>query len=288
MTVVDTATGQVSGEVDNAKGANMALVVASLDRGFTANGDGSTTVFALSTLKTIARVKLGESVDAAFFEPVTKTIAFTDGDHQRLILLDPKTNAVAGTIAVPAEELEGAAAAGDGTLWVNERDHDRVAHVDLRTKKLIAEFALPGCTQPTGMAIDTAGARLFIGCKGTAPVLAIVNARTGKVVARLPIGRGNDTVVYDAAAHRIFTANGLDGNVVMIDQAGPDSYKFAGAFTTRPICRTMALDPATGRIFTMTAAGIVDPARPRNLKAGAFYPNRYLDDSFVLLTYAPQ
>ncbi len=288
VTVVDTATGQVTATIDNSKGANLALPVPVLDRGYTANGDGSTTVFTLSTLKTLARVKLGESVDAAFFDPATKTMVFTDGDHQRLILLDPKTDTMSGTITVPAEELEGAAAAGDGTLWVNERDHDRVAHVDLRTKKLIAEYPLPGCTQPTGMAMDTAGSRLFIGCKGLSPVLAVVNTKTGKVVAKLTIGRGNDTVVYDATAKRIFAAGGLDGNVVMIDQASPDSYKFSGAFTTRPICRTMAEDPATGRVFTMTAAGIVDPAKPRNMKAGAFYPNRYLDDSFTLLTYTPQ
>ena len=141
---------------------------------------------------------------------------------------------------------------------------------------------------PTGLAIDPATARLFVGCKGAAPVLAVFDTRAGKVIAKLPIGRGNDSVVFDASRKRIFAANGLDANIVMIDEAGPDSYRFAGAFTTRPICRTMAEDPATGRIFTMTAEGIVDPARPRNLKAGAFYPNHYLDDSFTLLTYGLQ
>lgn len=288
VTVVDTVTGQVIGEIANAKGANAALPVAALDRGYTANGDGSTTVFALTSLRTLARVKLGASVDAVFFDPATRLLIYTDGDHKQLLLLDPVHDTAAGSIPVPAEELEGAVTTGDGGFWVNERDRNRVAHVDLRTRKLIAEYPLPGCTQPTGLAIDQAGARLFVGCKGVAPILAVVDARSGRVVARVPIGRGNDSVVYDARAKRIFTANGLDGNVVMIDQAGPDAYRFAGAFTTRPICRTLAEDPATGRLFTVTAAGVVDPAKPRNLKAGAFYPNRYLDDSFVLLTYALQ
>lgn len=288
VTVVDSAGGHVVGAIANSAGANFALPVATLNRGYTANEDGSTTVFALDSLATIARVKLGESIDAAFFDPVTKLVAFTDGDHHRLILFDPATNTTAGAIAMPAEELEGSAATGDGSLWVNERDKDRIAHVDLVHRKLVADFPLPGCTQPTGLAYDSATARLFVGCKGTAPILAVVDATTGRIVARLAIGRGNDGVAWDAKRKRIFTANGIDGNVVMIDQGGPDTYRFAGAFTTRPIARTLAEDPATGRVFTMTASGIVDPSKPRNLKAGAFYPNRYLDDTFVLLTYAPQ
>ncbi len=287
VSVVDTATGQVAAVADS-KGANLALPVPALGRGYTANEDGSTTIFALDTLATIARVKVGDAVDAVFFDPTTRQLVFTDGDHKQLVLLDPATNHVAGTVAMPAEELEGAIVVGDGTLWVNERDRDRIAHVDLRAKRLIADFALEGCSQPTGLAFDPMTARLFVGCKGSAPILAVVDARSGRIVARVGIGRGNDGVAWDAERKRVFTANGIDGNVVMVDQVAPDSYRFAGAFTTRPICRTLAEDPATGRVFTVTASGIVDPARPRNLKAGAFYPNRYLDDSFVLLTYAPK
>lgn len=94
--------------------------------------------------------------------------------------------------------------------------------------------------------------------------------------------------MYDAANHRILTSNGVEGNVVIIDQVNADTYKFAGAFTTRPLARTLAYDPATHRLFTMTAEGMVDPAKARNLRAGSFYPNGYFDDSFVLLTYKEQ
>ena len=49
----------------------------------------------------------------------------------------------------------------------------------------------------------------------------------------------------------------------------------------------MALDPGSGRIFTATAEGRVDPRLKINTRAGAFYPNAYWDDTFVLLEYAP-
>ena len=288
VTVVDTRTNKVVTTIENSVGANVALPVPELDRGYTANGDGSTTIFALSTLKTLARVRLGEAADAVFYDPTTRQLIYTFGDSKELIFLDPKTNAVLARLAMPAEELEGVATAGDGTLWVNERDITRLAHVDNRTHKLIAEYDLPGCTLPTGLAIDTANKRLFVGCKGDKPVLAVVDAADGRVVTTVEIGRGNDGVAYDPATHRIFTANGIDGNLVVIDQIDANNYKFAGAFTTRPIARTLAYDPATRRIFTMTAQGMVDPARARNLRAGAFYPNTYYDNSFSLLTYSEQ
>lgn len=288
VTVVDSASGQVVGKVENSEGANVAALAPELGRGFTANGDGSTTIFDLKTLKAVERVKLGVAADAAFFDPATRQVVFTLGDSKELVFVDGVSGRISARLPMPAEELEGLVIAGDGTLFVNERDLNKLAHVDLRTHRLLAEWSLPGCEMPTGLAMDPATRRLFVGCKGDHPVLAVVDAVTGKVVATPEIGRGNDGVVFDARTKRVFTANGVDANIVIFDQLSADVYRLAMAITTRPIARTLALDPVTGRLFTMTAEGMVDPSRPVNRRAGAFYPNRFFDDTFTLLTYAPQ
>ena len=287
VTVYDAAAGRVVATIENSKAANIAALVPEADRGYTANEDGTTTVFQLSTLKTLDRIKLGEAADSAFYEPVTGQLAFTLGDTKELVFVAAKTGAITGRLPMGAEELEGATADGKGFLYVNERDKNRVAKVDARRRKVVATWPVTGCVMPTGMAIDRAAMRLFIGCKGAHPVLAVMNARTGKVVAAPEIGRGNDGVVYDPGARRVFTSNGLDGNIVVYDQKGPDAYSFAGAITTRPIARTMALDPKTRKIYTVTAEGMVDPAKPVNKRAGSFYPNHYFDDTYTVLTYAP-
>ena len=288
VTVVDPASSRVVATIENSKGANIALLVPELDRGYTANGDGSTTIFQLSTLKTLQRLSMGEAADAAFFDPATRQVVFTFGDSKELVFFDTATNKVVARLTMAADELEGVAMVGDGTMWVNERDITKLARVDVRTHKLIAEYELPGCTLPTGMAYDRANDRVFVGCKGNAPVLAVVNGATGKIVTTLEIGRGNDGLVYDPATKRIIAANGIDSNIVIVDQTGADTYTLASAFTTRPIARTLAYDPSTRRIFTMSAEGMVDPAKTRNLRAGTFYPNRYFDDSFALLVFAEQ
>jgi DNA-binding beta-propeller fold protein YncE len=287
VTVYDAAAHAVVGHIEDSEGANMAALIPELDRGYTANEDGSSTEFELSSLKTLKRVKLGPAADAAFFEPVTGQVAFTLGDSKELVFVDARSGQVIGRLPMAAEELEATVADDKGFLYVNERDKDRLAKVDARTRTRTAEWPIKGCHMPTGLAIDRERGRLFVGCKGAHPVLAVMDAKSGRVIATLPIGRGNDGVVYDSGQRRVFASGGLDGNIVVYDQAGADAYKLAGAFTTRPIARTMALNPKTGRIFTATAEGMVDPAKPVNTRAGPFYPNRYYDDTFTLLTYAP-
>jgi len=286
VTVFDAKAGKVVGAIDNSAGANSATLVAEFDRGYTTNEDGSSTVFQLSTLKTLDRIKLGEDADNAFYDPATKQLAFMMGDSRQIALVDAKTGALRGKLAMDSSKLEAAAPDGEGNLFVAERDRNRVARIDLRQRKLTAEWPTTGCEQPTGLALDRVGRRIFLGCRGSKPVLAVLDADSGKVLATPEIGRGNDGVVYDAQEHRIYTSNGVDANLVIYDQAGPDSYKLEQAVGTRPQARTMALDPVSKKVYLVTAEGVVDPAREINRGAAPFYLNRYFADSFTLLTYS--
>ena len=135
------------------------------------------------------------------------------------------------------------------------------------------------------MAVDAVGKRLFVGCRGRTPLLAVLDTQTGRAVAMLDIGRGNDGVAFDAAAHRVYTSNGVDANLVVYEQRSPDDYRLLEATTTRPYARTMAMNPATKAIYLVTAEGTVDPARKINKGVANFYPNRYFDDTFTVLTY---
>lgn len=288
VTVFDTASGEIVGEIAQSNGANATALVPEFDRGYTTNGDGSTTVFRLSTLATIARMKLGESADAAVYEPTTKQLAFMMGDEHKIAFVDAADGKITGYLTTVGEQLEAAAPDGSGGVFVAERDRNAVLRVDAGRRTTVGEWPLAGCDQPTGLSYDPAHRRLFVGCRGTKPVLVVLNAQTGAQIAALPIGRGNDGVIYDAETRRIFTSNGVDANLVIFDQIDPDHYVMSQAVTTRPIARTLALDPKTKKLFTVTAEGWVDPAKPVNHEAGPFYPNAYFADTFTVLTYAPR
>ena len=287
VTVFDVRANRVVGAIADSNGANMATLVPEFDRGYTTNGDGSSTIFTLSTLKTVSRFKFGDDADAAYYEPVTKQLAFMMGDSKLITFVDAKTGRVTGKLSLDSEKIESGAPDGDGNMLVALRDKNQIVKIDLRSRRLTTTWDTVGCMQPTGVAIDRVQRRLFVGCRGTVPVLAVINIDSGAVVTTLPIGRGNDGVVYDPQTHRIYASNGVDANLVIFDRTGADTYKLVEAVTTRPTARTMALDPATKKVFTVAAEGRVDPAKPVNTATSPFYPNVFFADTFTLLTYAP-
>ena len=189
-------------KIAQSEGANAALLVPSVGRGFSTNEDGSTTVFALRGYGVIKRVKFAKDADAAVFDPVTGQVALLSGDSKLITLLDPSSLAITGRIAMPSNKLEGAAPDGEGGIFVAERDRAMVVHVSLKSRSITAEWPTTGCAQPTGLAFDSAHQRLFLGCRGAAPVLAVMDSKSGRVVATPAIGRGNDGVAYDAGRGR--------------------------------------------------------------------------------------
>ncbi|MGH8122935.1 MAG: YncE family protein [Rudaea sp.] len=284
--VYDFKTKKVLKTLSDSEKAGAIRLVPEFDRGYTANEDGTTTMFQLSTLKTLKRIAFGKDADSVFYEPVSKQLVFTMGDSNALAFVDAKTGALAGKLDMDSHKLDASAPDGQGNLFVAERDRNRVAKIDVQQHKLVAEWNTDGCAQPTGLAFDAASKRIFIGCRSEKPVLDVLDAQSGKVVASLPIGRGNDGVVFDADTHKIYTSNGVDANLVIYDQLDANTYKLAEADTTRPYARTMALDPKTKKVYTVTAEGTADPAKKINSAVAPFYPNTYFDDTFTVLTYS--
>jgi len=288
VVVYDVKAKKVIRKIDKSDDANATVLVPEFDRGYSTNGDGTTTVFSLSTLKTIDRTKFGEDADAGFYDPVTKQIAFTMGDSHAIAFVDAKSGKVLDTMQVDSKKLDGTVPDGAGNLFMALRDKNEVIKIDVAGRKVATEWKTAPCEEPTGLAFDKSNERLFVGCRGKSPVLAVMDAGSGKVITTLEIGRGNDGVIYDAALKKVFTSNGVDGNLVIYDQVDPDTYKLAEATTTRPYARTMAMDPKTKKIYLVTAEGTADPAKKINKGVAPFYPNKYFPDTFTVLTLAPR
>lgn len=139
VTVFDTRTHKIVGEIKRAVGANAVALAPEFDRGYTANGDGVSTVFTLSTLKTLARVKMGESADGAFYDAVHKLVVVTRGDEHRLTFIDARTGKIAGELTTESKELESVAIDDQGVVYVAGRDKVAVAKVDPVRRTLVEE-----------------------------------------------------------------------------------------------------------------------------------------------------
>ena len=260
LTVVDVATGKVVAEIANAKGSGATALVPKLDRGYTANTDGSTSIFKLSDHSAVDRVSFGDNFDGVVYDEATNILAYQQADNSKELLVDAATMKLVAAIEVEGKELERPVVDGKGNLYLPLRDTHAVYKIDLKAGKITARWDVSAkCTQPSGSEFDVANNRLLLPCRGkqVAPVLAVIDAETGTVTAAYPTGRGADDLILDPASKQLFIANGVDGNLNVFKQEGADKYTLTETLQTRPGLRVIRYDAASQRIFGMTAEGNV-------------------------------
>jgi DNA-binding beta-propeller fold protein YncE len=253
--VLDADSGKLLGKVEDTLGVHGIAIVPALHRGFTTNGAESTvSVFDTDTFKTIKKIPVAKGPDFVFYDASSKRILVCHGDAAAITAIDPEQEAVIGQVALGGG-AEASVVNGKGTGFVNLEEEAEVVSYDPQTLTVKAKYPITGCKTPTGLAMDAANSRLFIGCRSK--VMAVMNADTGKVITTLPIGTRVDAVAFDADDKLIFCSNG-DGTISVIHQKSPDVYESVGEIQTQPSAKTMALDPKTKRLF-LSAAEIVPP-----------------------------
>jgi DNA-binding beta-propeller fold protein YncE len=259
--VVETVSGKLAGAVPNTAGVHGIAFAPALKRGFTSNGRADTvSVFELDTLRIIREVAVsGKKPDAILYEPRQNHIITANGESANLSVLDAATLQAVATVALPGPP-EFMATDAAGTVYVNiETDPGKLVAVDGKSLAVKATWPLPGCSNPTGLALDAVHRRLFSVCENQ--VMAVTDSASGKQAARVVIGRGPDAAAFDSQLGLVFSSNGLDGTLTVIHQESADEYRVLATVTTQVSARTMALDPATHRIYLAAAKlGAAPPA----------------------------
>jgi len=280
LTVYNIDSGQVK-QVENTKGTNGAAIAPELGLGMSDNGTfDSVTVFDLKTLAVKQQIKLTNDTDGVGWEPVTKTAYTNNGENGSITLFDPATGKLGETIALNnTKSPEFFGADGKGRVFVNLRDQNKIAVVDFKAKKLATTWAVD-CVQPTGMYYEDKSDRLFVSCRGTKPVMAVVDPNSGKTVTTIPIGTNSDAVLWNPLEKLVMSPNGTSGNLSVVKQDTPDSYHLIETVATRINARTGTVDPKTGTVFLVAPESTL-PAPPQ--EGGKAPPARYISDTFSII-----
>lgn len=281
--VLDTERDSVIFDIPNTPGVHGVALAPQLGRGFTSNGrDSTVTIFDYKTLATIATIRIpGANPDAIIFEPTTRRVFTFNGRSNDATAIDGATGAVVGTI--PLGGKPEAANFDKGIVYVNiEDDSGKVAAFDATSLAVKHVWNVPGCATPTGQGIDRAHTLLFLACGNSA--MAVVDYSTGRVVATLKIGRGTDGAAFDSSQSLAFSTNGGDGTVTVVRMDAPDRFTVMGNVETMRGARTIAYDPGSRRVYTVSAefgpAPAPTPERPR--PRGPLIPG-----SFTVLVLEP-
>ena len=82
-------------------------------------------------------------------------------------------------------------------------------------------------------------------------MLAVINARTGKVITTLPIGDGCDAVGVDKKLKTVFSSNG-EGTLTVIKETSANKFGVVENVKTKKGARTMAVDQLTHKLYLPT------------------------------------
>lgn len=263
--VWDTKAEQLAGDIPNTPGVHDIAVVHDLGRGFTSNGrDSSVTIFDLKTLATTGVIHgTGRNPDVITYDPVSKRIFTFNGGSNDATVIDPATARIVGALPLGGKP-EFASPDGEGHMLVNLEDKSAVVKFDTRSLAISATWPLAPCEEPTGMGMDAAHHRIFVGCGNK--LMAIMDSNTGRLIGTVPAGEGIDGAGYDPTTGFAFTSNG-EGTLTVVGHTSPDLYSVVATVPTKPRARTMTIDAATGRVYTVTAdfgtAPASTPANPR-------------------------
>jgi len=258
--VVDANSGKLIAEIPDTPRVHGIALAPDLGTGFiTVGGAHKVVVIDLKTLKVKGSVETGENPDAIFYHAGLKRIFVFNEQSKSVTVIDAASLQVLATIPLPGNPEVGVYDES-GHVFVNVSDKGTLAVIDTSSNKVINEWSLAPCDEPTGLAIDRKKHYLFAACSGN-KVMAVMDFSTGKVLASVPIGAGSDGAAFDPSAGVAFSSNGRDGTLTVVGETGPGKFSVLQTVATQKSGRTVALDEKTHELF-IPAAKFAPPATP--------------------------
>jgi len=269
VVVMDADSYALVGDIPDTQGVHGIALANDLGRGFVSDGRAnSATIFDIKSLQTIGIVKTGANPDAIVYDSATRQVFTMNGRSANATAIDAAKGTVTGTLALGGKP-EFAVADGQGSVFANIEDKSELVQFDARKLAITNRWKLAPCEEPSGLAMDRKGRRLFVGCRNK--MMAVINADTGLVVATPAIGEGVDANGFDPETKLAFASTG-EGTLNVVREESPSKFTTIGNVPTKKSARTMGLDLKTHNIF-LPAADFAPPEpgeRRGKMKPGSF------------------
>jgi DNA-binding beta-propeller fold protein YncE len=251
--VFDIKTGKLIHKIIGIEKPHAILYREDLKRLYVTDGDaGDVKIVDSVSYKVLSSVKLLEDADSIGYDPSTKYLYIDNGGgdvHQTysmLSVVDTTAGKKLADIKIDGDTLEAMSLEKSSPkLFVNNKAKSQVDVIDREKRTLIASWPITKAKTNVAMAYDEANHRLFIACRSGA--IVVLDTQTGKEITVLPITKGVDDLVYDAASKRLYAS--CDGDADVYEQSNPDNYKLLAKVPTGPLARTALLVPQLKRYF---------------------------------------
>ena len=258
VVVIDLDKNSVVGEVADTPGVHGFAIAPELGFGFSSNGqENKASIVDLKTLKTLSKVDTGQNPDAILYVPDRQEVYTFNGRGKSATVFEAKSGKVVATVPLPGKPEFAQVDLKAGRIYNNIEDTNQVVAIDIKSHEVVATWPIAPGESASGMAIDLAHHRLFLGCSNK--MMVMLDSESGKVVATVPIGAGVDANSFDPVTRLAFASNGGDGTVTIAREETPDKLAVIQTLATARGSRTMVLDAKTHNMY-LAAADFEAPA----------------------------
>jgi len=272
VVVVDTRTDQVVGEIADTPGIHGVAVDPKSGHLFTSNGREDKVGMADgATFKSLGKVATGPNPDTVIFEPSRGEVYAFNGRGGSVTIITAATGEVAATVPLGGKPEFAVADPAAGRVYVNIEDTNEIAVIDVAKHAVVARWSIAPGESASGLDFDAVHHRLFAGCENNRMI--VLDSTDGHRVADIPAGAGIDGAGFDAGTGLAFTANGRDGTTTVVHEDSPDKFTVVQTLVTEPFARTIAVDPASHKLYLPTAkVQMVDDngKKRRQIEPGTF------------------
>lgn len=226
----------------------------------TDSGKTMTKILDADTYANKGSIPLVESADSAGYDTKENVYYIVTGGKDvnmktaEIESVNPDTGKKLGEVKFNDDHVEAMAVEKNGDrLFVNLTQTNKLAVVDRKTMKELAEWPVPPCKQNAMIALDEARRRIYLVCRAPGMVV-VMNSDSGTILGTQPAPLRADDVLFDAASNRLYVPGG-EGYIGVYDTANPDKADLIAKVPSAPGAKTGILLQDSKRLIVAASPG---------------------------------
>jgi DNA-binding beta-propeller fold protein YncE len=247
--VINLKTNELVATVTDTPGVEGIEYVPELKKFYTSNAhDNTIGVVDLKQMKVIKKLKTESKPDGSTYATAFHKLYVSDERGKAEAVLDVQKDEIIKTLRFDSETGMPQYDPVARKVYVNLQDQGIFAVIDPATDEVVARYNVGKCKGNHGMAIDPEHHRAFLSCEGN-ELMTVFDLDKHEPIAYLPLTGGPDVIKFDSGLGRIYVAC-YNGAISVFHQDDPNRYRKLEDFRVEHAVHTLAIDPATHRVYT--------------------------------------
>jgi YVTN family beta-propeller protein len=248
INIVDTRTGRVIKTIPDTPGVEGVMPAPDLGKLYASDWfENKIAVIDLRTLRIIKKIPTAAKPDGIAYAAPFHKIYVSDERGRVEAVIDARRDVEIKRIPFKSETGMPQYDPVARKIYVNLEDTNRFAVIDPATDTVVGEYPVGRCMGNHGMALDPAHRRAFLSCEQN-HLMTVFDLDRRVPIAYFPEARGADVVQFDAGLGRIYVAC-YSGAISVFQEETPDRYRKLEDFPVPYAVHSIAIDPATHRVY---------------------------------------